>query len=337
MGNLPPTRVAVGLQHLQNGDALARAQVEGEEGVAVGVEQMVEGAAVAFGQIHHMDVVPHATAIHRGPIVPEHRQAGSLSHRHLADDGEQIGGLPVGVLTDAAAGMGAHRVEVAEASDAPAGLAGRDIGQQLLHRRFGVAIGMERTHRRALGDRQGFGVPVEGGAAAEDQNAAVVAPHGLQEAAAAVNVDIPVEERLSDGFRQGLQTGEMEHRPHGPQGHGALHIGGSPHIPLNHRQAGGGAQGLPDPGGWGRPWRQVGQPGHPSKGLELAVDEAVEHHHRVARFEEAEGGVAADESPATCDEQIGQLTRGPPFSRDLTRTKGGRGSLRRETSGDSPQ
>lgn len=310
LGDGQATHRAVGPHHLQHRDALPRAQIQGEQGVLLAMEQVIQRAAVAFGQIHYMDEVPHAAAICCGPVVSIDGQRSLLPHGHLPNEGEQVGGLSTGILANAAAGMGPDRVEIAKPGDPPTPLASGHIGQQLLHRRFGVGIGMEGLQGRPLGDGQGGGEAIEAGTAAEDQGADAMALHGFQQAAAPVDVDVPITERLADRFSRDLQAGQMKHGLHGLQGKGAVHVVALAHIPLDHPQGCAAALGVPDRRGGGLQGGQHRQVGDPAEGLQTAVDKAVEHHDRVPSFQQAEGGVAPDESPAACDQEIGQQIPG---------------------------
>ena len=127
-----------------------------------------------------MDVVADAAAIGGGPIAAEYLQAVATPHRHLAHKGEQVVGYAPGVLADAATGVGSHRIEVAQPGDAPARFAGRQIVQQLLHRSFAVAVGVDRLDWGAFWDWHQFRHAVEGGAAAEHQAAAAMGLHCFQ-------------------------------------------------------------------------------------------------------------------------------------------------------------
>ena len=121
-----------GAHHLQHAVALAGAQVP-HMGAGAGLQggQGAQGAQMAFGQVHHVDVVAHAGAVGRGVVVAKHGQLGQLAYGHLRDVGQQVVGNAVRVFADQAAFMGAHGVEVAQDGDAPARVCSGQVSQLL--------------------------------------------------------------------------------------------------------------------------------------------------------------------------------------------------------------
>ena len=190
--------------------ALAAAQIEGEQ-LGAFRQQHIEGGAVAFGQVHHVDVIAHAAAIGGGPVAAVHLQLLPPPHGHLAHERKEVVGDAGGVFADAATGVGAHGVEVAQPGDAPAGLTRCHIGQQLLHGRLAVAVGVDRGDGRRFWDRHRFRVAVEGGAAAEHQGVAAVDLHGAHQLARAREVHIPVAQGFGQRFAHGLEAREVDH------------------------------------------------------------------------------------------------------------------------------
>ena len=98
---------------------------------------------MGLGQIHHMDVVADAGAVMGGVVVAEHPQAVPASGRHLRDEREQVVGDAEGVLADAAAGVGADGIEVAQAGHPPGVVAAQGL-QHLLHGQFRLGVGVNR-------------------------------------------------------------------------------------------------------------------------------------------------------------------------------------------------
>ena len=129
-----------------------------------------------------------------------------------------------------------------------------------------------------------------------------MALHRFQQAAAAIDVDVPIAEGLTDGFRQGLEAREMKHSPHGPQGHRPFHVGRPSDIPLNHRQARAARSRLPDPGAGGVQWGQGSQSSDPTEGLWIAIGKVIQYHDIVPLSQQAEGAVTSNESAAASDQ-----------------------------------
>lgn len=68
--------------------------------------QGVEGGAVTFSEVHHVDLVAHAAAVGGEPVVAKNLQFGPLAHRPLADEREQDVGRAQRVFADVATGVG---------------------------------------------------------------------------------------------------------------------------------------------------------------------------------------------------------------------------------------
>ena len=113
--------------HLPNAVTFAGAQVPGRyAGFAL---NGIQGLEMPVGEVYHMDVVAHAGAIGRGVIIAKDRQGLALASGNLADVRQQVVGHAVGVFTDQAAGVRAHRVEVTQQGNGPARVRGRQVSQ----------------------------------------------------------------------------------------------------------------------------------------------------------------------------------------------------------------
>jgi hypothetical protein len=86
-----------------------------------------QGTQVAFGQVHHIDIVAHAGAVGCGVVVSENRKFGQLAHRNLGNVGQQVVGYAVWIFTDQAAFVGAHRVEVTQDGNSPSRVRRRHV------------------------------------------------------------------------------------------------------------------------------------------------------------------------------------------------------------------
>ena len=97
---------------------------------------------MAFGQVHHVDVVPHAGAVGGGIVVAEHVEMGPLAQSYLGDEGHKVVGGAVGRLPQQGAGMGSHRVEIAQQHHGKTGIGRRRVQQYLLDHQLGAAVGV---------------------------------------------------------------------------------------------------------------------------------------------------------------------------------------------------
>ena len=159
------------------------------------VEQGVEGGLVAFCQIHHVDVITHACAVMGGPVAAKHLQLFAAADGDLGNEGKEVVGDAQGVLSDLAAGVGTHGVEITEGCDAPSvGSTGVEISEHLFNRSFGKAVGVNWLNGCRFRNRDGFGKAIYRGAATEYESAAGMGIHGREQGAGARDVDIPVQE-----------------------------------------------------------------------------------------------------------------------------------------------
>ena len=88
------------MDHIQHAVALASAQIADEQ--AAVRFQLLDGAHMAAGQIHHVDVVAHAGAVRGGIVVAKDMHLFQLAYGHLGDVGHEVIGDAVGVLADEA-------------------------------------------------------------------------------------------------------------------------------------------------------------------------------------------------------------------------------------------
>ena len=274
----------IGVEHVQHGVAVSGAQVADEQ-AAAGV-QLLQRRHVAPGQIHHMDIVPHAGAVGGAVVIAVDVDLLQLAHRDLGDIGDQVVGNAVGVLADEAALVGTDGVEVPQQGHVQPGVGGADVGQDLLLEQLGGAVGVGgASGGEVLLDGDGVGVAVHRGGGGEHEVLHPVAAHGLEQVQGADQVVGVVLQGLGHALAHRLQSGEVDHgvdvRVLGEQG---LHL-------VLMAQLG------PDEGD--------GLPGdflHPAQGLLAGVVEVVRHHDLIARVDQLHAGVAADIAGAAGDQ-----------------------------------
>jgi len=148
----------------------------------------------------------------------------------------------MGVFADAAAGVGADGVEIAQSRHAPARFTPGDVGQQPLDSRFGLTVGIGGLNAGALRDRQCLGAAVQSGGAAEHDRAAGMPAHGLEQATRALDIDVPVTERLVDRVAYRFETGEVKNGRDGRAvsgvsgSEGPIQVRGASDITINEDQ-----------------------------------------------------------------------------------------------------
>ena len=171
---------------------------------------------VAVCQVHHVNVVAHAGAIFGWVVVAEYRQRFTTANRDLRDIRHQVVRNTLRIFPHIARRMRADRIEVAQQRNAPVRLRFLQVGQDLLNHQLAFTVrALRRTGREAF-DVRDFGlVAVDGRGGAENKVFHARGAHGGNEFQCAGYVVVVVLERLSDGFSDGFQAGEMDHRFNG--------------------------------------------------------------------------------------------------------------------------
>src|SRR5690606_36734068 len=118
------------VDQFQHAGAAAGAEVDGFAALPSAGERQC--ADVGVGQVHDVQVVAHAGAVDGGVVIAEDLQALTSANGDLGDVGHQVVGGALLFFADAAAGMGADRVEVAQQDGAELGLRGAPVFDQLL-------------------------------------------------------------------------------------------------------------------------------------------------------------------------------------------------------------
>ena len=112
--------------------------------------------------------------------------------------------------------MGADRVEVAQQGDAPFRLRFLQIGQDLFHHQLAFAVrALWRACRETFNVGDFWLIAIDGGGGAEDKVFNVCRTHGGDETQGTVDVVVVILKRLRNGFTDGFQTGEVDHRFNG--------------------------------------------------------------------------------------------------------------------------
>ena len=231
--------------------------------------KLFQGAQVAPGQVDDMDVVAHPGAIGGGVIGAEDPQAWQLAHRHLGDEGQEVVGDAVGVLADAAAGVGADGVEVAQQGDVPARIAKLQVGQDLLDEQLGATVGVGGRGGEILADGDAGRVAVDGGGGTEDQVAHPGVGHGAAQAEGSANVVVVVLKGDLGGLAHRLEPGEVDDGVERPLLVAEDRRQGRLVAQVDAGESGG----------------DTGDRRHPAQGLGLAVHQIVDDEDPVARHQ----------------------------------------------------
>ena len=161
-------------------------------------------------EVDDVDVVAHPGAVDRRVVVPEHPHEGVAPGGHLHDVGHQVVGDALGVLADAAAGVGADRVEVPQGQEPPARVAGRRVDEHVLDDELRPAVGVGGAAPRGLVDRDALGVAVDRARRREDEVVHPGGRHRPQQGRRARHVDRVVPERLGHRLAHRLEPGEVD-------------------------------------------------------------------------------------------------------------------------------
>ena len=112
IGDFDSVYTLEGMHHVE--DAVAVAGAEVVDGEAADTLDGFECADVSGGKVDDMNIVAHAGAIGGGIVVAEDAQLGPFADGHLCDVRHEVVWDAVGVFADAAAGVCAYGVEVAQ-------------------------------------------------------------------------------------------------------------------------------------------------------------------------------------------------------------------------------
>ena len=177
------------------------------------ISQFFHRRDVAVGQVHHVNVVAHAGAIFGWVVVAEYRQRFTTADRDLRDIRHQVVRDALRIFTHIARRMRADRVEVAQQRDAPVRLRFLQVSEDLLDHQLAFTVRALRSPGREAFDIRDFWlVAVHGGGGAENKVFHARGAHGGNEFQCAGHVVVVVFQRLGDGFADGFQAGEMDHR-----------------------------------------------------------------------------------------------------------------------------
>eukprot|EP00406_Dinophysis_acuminata_P051647 CAMPEP_0179310026 /NCGR_PEP_ID=MMETSP0797-20121207/51953_1 /TAXON_ID=47934 /ORGANISM="Dinophysis acuminata, Strain DAEP01" /LENGTH=236 /DNA_ID=CAMNT_0021019745 /DNA_START=142 /DNA_END=849 /DNA_ORIENTATION=- len=153
VGDRLPGRLLEGLDHLEDGVALAGAQVVDEAAAGRYAEEFVHRADVAIGEVLDVDVVPHARAVRCVPVVPEDVDALALADGDLLHVGHEVGRDAPRALADLPGRVGADRVEVAEERHAELRVGRRRVHEDPLDHVLRPAVRVRAAQGPPLVDR----------------------------------------------------------------------------------------------------------------------------------------------------------------------------------------
>ena len=275
----------IGVEDVQHAVSLAGAQIAYEESAVL--LQLVQGRHMALGQVHHMDVVPHAGAVMGGPVAAEDVEAFQLSRRHLGDIGHQIIGNAVGVLADFPGGMGADGVEVTQERHVQIGVCRAAVGENPFQHQLGVAVGIGGRTGGVLPDGHRLGVAVDGSRRGKDKIAHSVLTHHIEHRQGIGQVIGVILQRLAHALPHRLEGGKVNDG-------------------LNVRV--GIKEGLGGPAvaqiRFHKGHRLPGDLLHPPEGFPAGVDQVVGHYYVIARLQQGHAGMGANVSRAAADQNL---------------------------------
>ena len=186
---------------------MAGAQVVDEHAFLVDV---VNDGHVTLGQVDHVDVVTHTSAVGRVVVVAVDLDFLELADRDLGHVRGEVRRNTLRIFAQQAGLVCADRVEVAQQHDGPGRIGHMYVAQNLLLEQLGGAVRVGgAAGRRLLGNRQFLRRAVHGGGGGEDDLLDVVLLHHLEQHKRGVQVVVVVFDRLGHGLAHGLETGEV--------------------------------------------------------------------------------------------------------------------------------
>eukprot|EP00406_Dinophysis_acuminata_P049574 CAMPEP_0179301132 /NCGR_PEP_ID=MMETSP0797-20121207/47397_1 /TAXON_ID=47934 /ORGANISM="Dinophysis acuminata, Strain DAEP01" /LENGTH=367 /DNA_ID=CAMNT_0021010633 /DNA_START=358 /DNA_END=1461 /DNA_ORIENTATION=+ len=205
----PPRGLLEGPDHLEDGVPLAGAQVV-HEAAAARAEDPPHRADVAVGEVLDVDVVAHARAVRRVPVVPEDADALALADGDLLHVGHEVVRDAPRALADLPGGVGPDRVEVAEERHAELRVGRRRVHEDPLDHVLRPAVRVRAAQGPPLVDRL-LARLVDRRGRREDDPLAPVLAHGFEEIQGCDKIVLVVPQGLLDGLANGLQSREVDH------------------------------------------------------------------------------------------------------------------------------
>ena len=266
---------------LQHAVPASRTQVDGE--TALLAFQLRQRHDMAARQINHMDVIAHAGAVRRRPIVPEHTQQRQASRCHAGDEGHQVVGNARWVFADQAALVRAHRVEVPQRGNPPGRVGRGQIGQNPLAGKLGLRIGVGCRKRRGLVQRHRGRIAIHRRGRTEHQGLDLPRPHDLKQIQQADQIVAIVGQRRADGIAHGLVRREMDDAVYAVRVEQLLQRFKGTGVAAHEGQL------------------AAGDAAYARDRFRMAVDQAVQRHDPVALRQQFHAGMRTDEASAAGD------------------------------------
>ena len=171
---------------------------------------VITGLYMAFGKVHHMDIVPDTGAVGGGIIIAEDRKLFQFTNSHLCHVGHEVVRNTGRIFTDEAGRMSTDGVEITQEHDAPLRIRDSLTFQDLFDHILGPAIGIGAARgRHILTVGHGILVAVNGGGRGKDDLFDAMGLHNLTEGEGGIQVVAVIQEGLGNAFTHSLQAGEM--------------------------------------------------------------------------------------------------------------------------------
>ena len=103
---------------------------------------VITGLYMAFGKVHHMNVVPDAGAVGGGIIIAEDGELFQFADSYFGHIRHEVVRNAGRILTDQAGRMGADGIEIAQEYNAPFRIGNSLAFQDLLDHVLGPAVGI---------------------------------------------------------------------------------------------------------------------------------------------------------------------------------------------------
>ena len=133
-------RLFKGVQNFKHAIAFTGAQVDRQQFGLCQSGQFFQRLDMAPGQIHDVDVIAHAGAVHSVIVAAKNLQLLAAAHGDLRDKGQQVVGNVRGVFANQAACMRTDGVEVAQHSQRPLRVRAVEVSQNLFHHELAATI-----------------------------------------------------------------------------------------------------------------------------------------------------------------------------------------------------
>jgi hypothetical protein len=172
--------------------------------------ELLKRQKMAFGKIHHVDIVPHACPVWCWVVISENAKRIAPPGCDLRNEGHQVIRDPLRIFANPSTLMRAHRIEIPKNGDPPLIVGPKKILEHFFDHQLGSAIRISSRAGVLFGQGEFLRLAIDGCGGTEYQLADTAFVHDFQQGNHSLYVILEVEQGFFDGFTDGFQASKME-------------------------------------------------------------------------------------------------------------------------------